>query len=152
MSQKNSTSYAPTTSPTIQEVSSTVDLSSSDSCYYYTEEACGQAAKALGLHLGGGGYAFAGDYQRSGCYFYSCSNCFYGGFAYFGRSGTEADMKSLYAVHDEKRLSCETTLCDVSGQSSPLWCLLPNIGVCSGAARSFFDLFGFESDDDCIHD
>jgi len=153
---QNSTSFAPSgsPSPSIQSVSPANDeLPSGHSCFYYTEEACGQAAKALGLHLGGGGFPFAGKYKRSGCYFYSCSNCLYGGFAYFGNSGTKADMESLYAVDDEKQLSCETTLCDVSGQSSHIWCLLPNVGVCSGAARSFSDLFSFGSDYyDCAND
>ena len=101
----------------------------SDSCYYYTEESCRSAAEALGLEIGGAGWSFAGNYERSGCYYYECSHCLYGGIVYFGRAGSQSDMESSYFAHSEKRLDCMTTVENMSKDTS-FWCMFPN-KVCS---------------------
>eukprot|EP00940_MAST-03C_sp_MAST-3C-sp2_P003162 g3162.t1 len=51
-----------------------------------SETACRDAAKALGLKLGGRGYPFAGDYPTKGLYAYSGGK--YAGIAFYGRSSS----------------------------------------------------------------
>lgn len=94
------------------------------SCHYVTEESCREAASSLGLHLGGAGFPFAGPYSRAGCHFYPCSNCLYGGIAYFGTTGTALDFQSTHSVHSEKRLDCNTNLYSLQDES-PFWCIFP---------------------------
>ncbi len=101
-----------------------------ESCHYVTEESCREAASSLGLHLGGAGWPFAGAYARAGCHFYSCSNCLYGGIAYFGSKGTVADFQSTHSVHSEKRLDCNTNLYSIEDES-PFWCFFPTT-KCAG--------------------
>ena len=58
-----------------------------------TEQACQARATVLGLQLGGGGYAFAGEYGdqwSKGCYAYDSSSTTYAGMAFFGRCGGAA--------------------------------------------------------------
>ena len=107
-------SARPSTSPT-------------NGCHYTTEEACRDKALELGLHIGGAGFPFAGPYPRAGCYFYSCSNCLFGGIAYFG---TKGDYRSTKSVHSERRLDCNTKLYSLTG-NSPFWCLFPTT-MCAG--------------------
>ena len=56
-----------------------------------TEDSCKKVAESLGLKIGGGGYAFAGSYSPKGLYAYKSGK--YSGIAFFGKGGTEAQMK-----------------------------------------------------------
>ena len=56
-----------------------------------TEDSCKKVAESLGLKIGGGGYAFSGSYSTKGLYAYNSGN--YSGMAFFGKGGTEAQMK-----------------------------------------------------------
>lgn len=56
-----------------------------------TEDSCKKVAESLGLKIGGGGYAFGGSYSTKGLYAYNSGN--YSGMAFFGKGGTEAQMK-----------------------------------------------------------
>lgn len=117
------TSEIPSTQPSISPTNVTPqDLIVS--CHYVTEESCREAASSLGLHLGGAGFPFAGPYSRAGCHFYPCSNCLYGGIAYFGTMGTALDFQSTHSVHSEKRLDCNTNQYSLEDES-PFWCLFP---------------------------
>ena len=61
-------------------------------CVPYSEQACRDAANALGLSLGGAGHSFASSsYFRKGCYAYSSGR--YAGMAYYGTGGTTEQMK-----------------------------------------------------------
>ncbi len=101
-----------------------------DSCHFMTEEACREAASSLGLHIGGAGFPFVGPYTRPGCHFYPCSNCLFGGIAYFGSKGTVSDFQSTHSVNSEKRLDCNTNLFSISDHT-PFWCLFPTT-KCAG--------------------
>ena len=48
------------------------------------------AAKSLGLQLGGDGDKFAGDYAVKGCHAYESGHR--AGFAYYGTNGNEVEM------------------------------------------------------------
>ena len=123
-----STSEIPSAQPSIPSTNAPEEPV--ESCYYVTEESCREAASSLGLHLGGAGFPFAGPYSRAGCYFYSCSNCLYGGIAYFGTKGTVSDFQSTHSVHSEKRLDCNTNLYSIEDES-PFWCIFPTT-KCAG--------------------
>jgi len=56
-----------------------------------TEDSCKKVAESLGLKIGGGGYAFAESYSTKGLYAYKSGK--YSGMAFFGKGGTEAQMK-----------------------------------------------------------
>jgi len=101
-----------------------------DSCHFITEEACREAASSLGLHIGGAGFPFVGPYTRPGCHFYPCSNCLFGGIAYFGSKGTVSDFQSTHSFNSEKRLDCKTNLLSIS-DDTPFWCLFPT-AKCGG--------------------
>jgi len=118
------TSDIPSAQPSSSPTNTTPQDQLVESCHYVTEESCREAASSLGLQLGGVGFPFAGPYSRSGCYFYSCSNCLYGGIAYFGTKGTVSDFQSTLPVHSEKRLDCNTNLYSIE-DDSPFWCLFP---------------------------
>ena len=60
-------------------------------CDPYSEQACRDIAKNLGLSLGGEGYSFAGDFSVKGCYAYSSGK--YAGKVYYGTGGTTEQMK-----------------------------------------------------------
>jgi len=60
-------------------------------CYGTTEDACREAALALGLTIGGVGYDFVGDFLTHGCYSYDSG--IYQGHAYFGR-GEHNDLSN----------------------------------------------------------
>ncbi|KAL7482802.1 hypothetical protein ACHAW6_008467 [Cyclotella cf. meneghiniana] len=98
-------------------------------CYYYTEDSCRNAAKKLGLSLGGLGFPFAGHFGQSGCYFYPCSNCLFGGHAYFGKSSDKISMESTQTFHSERRLDCTTNVDNLSKDTS-FWCLLTS-NICN---------------------
>ena len=57
-----------------------------------TEDDCKKVAESFGLQLGGGGSDFAGNYKTKGLYAYNSGR--YAGMAFFGRGGTEAQMKA----------------------------------------------------------
>ena len=61
-------------------------------CDPYTEWACREAADYNGLKIGGEGHEFAGEHETKGCYAYSSGK--YIGRVYYGRRGTESEMKS----------------------------------------------------------
>ena len=52
----------------------------------------------MGLSLGGGGFAFAGDYSSKGCYTYASGT--YAQYAYYGTGGTDADMSTTDLGND----------------------------------------------------
>ena len=56
-----------------------------------TEDSCKKVAESLGLKIGGGGSDFAGSYSTKGLYAYKSGK--YSGIAFFGKGGTEAQMK-----------------------------------------------------------
>ena len=60
-------------------------------CNPYSQTACENAVKRLGLELGGNGYKFADKHSTKGCYAYDDEK--YKGMAYFGIGGSELDMK-----------------------------------------------------------
>ena len=64
-----------------------IAISLAATCEPYSEQACRDAAKALGLKLGGGGYAFSGAYSLKGCYSYRSGT--YAGIAFYGTGGTD---------------------------------------------------------------
>jgi hypothetical protein len=68
-----------------------------------TQDACAAAAQAIGLELGGNGYAFSGSYQTKGCYSYESGK--YQGMAYFGTGGSPAQMEAAPAA-PKYRISC----------------------------------------------
>ncbi|KAK3232876.1 hypothetical protein CYMTET_56800 [Cymbomonas tetramitiformis] len=80
------TTTSPTTSPP------TTSAPTSSPCVPYSKIACGNAATALGISLGGNGYEFAGSYSTKGCYAYSSGT--YQGMAYFGTGGTNAESSA----------------------------------------------------------
>jgi hypothetical protein len=48
------------------------------------------------LGIGGAGFSFAGSYlPSSGCHFYRCSNCLYGGYAYWGNTLIQTDWNLI---------------------------------------------------------
>ena len=55
---------------------------------------CEAAATAAGLALGGGGYAFVGDYTTAGCYTYVTGN--YVGMAYWSTRSAGRLIKSSH--------------------------------------------------------
>jgi len=61
-------------------------------CIAYSKEACEEAATALGLSLGGGGFNFTGNYVSKGCYTYSSGT--YAQYAYYGTGGTDAEISN----------------------------------------------------------
>ena len=61
-------------------------------CKAYTEESCRMAAEHLGLTLGGKGHLFADTHSIKGCYAYESGK--YAGRAYFGKEGTNEEMKA----------------------------------------------------------
>jgi hypothetical protein len=63
-----------------------------------TENDCKKLAESLGLQIGGGGFSFAGPYETKGLYSYNSGK--YAGMAFFGRGGTEEQMKA--SVHGQK--------------------------------------------------
>jgi len=63
-----------------------------------TENDCKKLAESLGLQIGGGGFSFAGPYETKGLYSYNSGR--YAGMAFFGRGGTEDQMKA--SVHGQK--------------------------------------------------
>ena len=63
-----------------------------------TENDCKKLAESLGLQIGGGGFSFAGNYETKGLYSYNSGK--YAGMAFFGRGGTEEQMKA--SVHGQK--------------------------------------------------
>jgi len=74
------------------KTSSHAKLKADAPCVPYGEEACMQAAKRLGLTLGGNGAGFKGDYTTKGCYSYKSGK--YKGAAYFGTGGGESARKA----------------------------------------------------------
>lgn len=128
-SEKEKTTQQPSLSPT-DVTSSVLSDPVLDGCHYMTKEACSEAANSLGLQIGGAGFPFTGPYSRSGCHFYPCSSCVFGGIAYFGTEGTVSDFQSTESVHSEKRLDCNTRLFSID-DGSPFWCLFPT-AKCAG--------------------
>jgi len=64
--------------------------SQSNLCKPYSPEQCRIAAEALGLVIGGKGYAFEGDYRQKGCYAYTSGK--YAGRVYYGLGGSDAEI------------------------------------------------------------
>ena len=60
-------------------------------CVPYSEEACRDAANALGLSHGGLGYPFTDKYSVKGCYGYSSGQ--FDRKAFYGTGGTTEQMK-----------------------------------------------------------
>lgn len=60
-------------------------------CVPYSQEACYDAGKRLGLKMGGGSYNFAGDYSTKGCYTKKGGSN--DGMVFYGVGGTEQQMK-----------------------------------------------------------
>ena len=76
-----------------------------------TVDACTQRAIALGLSLGGGGWAFSSTtYNVKGCYAYSVAPR--EGWAFFGAGGTVAQMQAPVSAGSfgRYRVTCETGL------------------------------------------
>ena len=67
-------------------------------CKPYSQQACIDAGKVLGLIVGGNGYRFAGNYGIKGCYAYH-GGIFHGRI-YYGTGGNKEEMQS--AVHYPK--------------------------------------------------
>ena len=60
-------------------------------CDSFSQKACENAAKSLGLQLGGDGDQFAGDHPVKGCHAYESGHR--AGLAFYGTGGTELEMK-----------------------------------------------------------
>ena len=67
-------------------------------CEPYSEQACRDAAKALGLKLGGGGFDFSfkiDNYPIQGCYAYLSGSGQYADTAYYSAGGSVESMKTV---------------------------------------------------------
>ena len=73
-----------------------VFLFCSASCIQYSQEACHDAGKRLGLKIGGNGYNFAGNYATKGCHAYKCGshNGNYDGMIFYGIGGTKEQISA----------------------------------------------------------
>jgi hypothetical protein len=67
-----------------------------------TEADCQAAALAAGLSLGGGGYNFVDNYGTKGCYTYASGS--YAGMAFFGDSGSVAQMQAVPSLPQTRYL------------------------------------------------
>ena len=63
-----------------------------DVCVPYSQEACRDAGKRLGLKFGTSSYEFAKDYSTKGCYAYKGGS--YDGVIFYGTGGTEEQTKT----------------------------------------------------------
>ena len=57
----------------------------------YSEQACRDAAAALGLKLGNENAQFSYDYRQKGCFAYKAG--LFNGVAFYGKGGSVEDMK-----------------------------------------------------------
>merc|ERR1711865_231535 len=80
----------------------TATVAVADYLFPLTEDACATIAIANGVELGGVGYDFAGTYGTKGCYWYSSGT--YGGKAYFGTGGSDADMQTLGSLNTAPKM------------------------------------------------
>ena len=103
-------------------------MSYAEKCQPYSEQACRDAAKALGLQLGSTSHAFTGKYEQKGCYAYSAGK--YAGKAYYGTGGSVEDMQKEGAsnTYRPNNYDCE-------GDHIPCMhacvCMLASIYVCN---------------------
>ena len=67
-----------------------------DVCVPYSQEACRDAGKRLGLKLGSSSYEFAKDYTTKGCYAYKGGS--YDGIVFYGTGGTEQQTKTALSA------------------------------------------------------
>lgn len=79
--------------------------SDDDAVLCHDSNTCEKAAKALGLQLGGGGYAFAGPYSSKGCYFYPSGA--YMNMAFFGTGGNSTLMSAAPGSGKRRLSLCE---------------------------------------------
>lgn len=89
-------------------------------CVPYSQDACVEAALNANLGMGTRSYSFAGNYPTKGCYFYSYGSSDYGGVAFYGLGGSEAENMEANLGDSKYRIpgyDCQTSYAPSSMES-----------------------------------
>ena len=90
--------------------------STTGTCKAYSQRACINAGKKLGLIIGGSGYKFAGNYGTKGCYAYHSGQ--FAGRVYYGTGGKGKQKRAevFYPKYRPIGYDCSEKGCTVLGQ------------------------------------